>query len=397
MWGFSTAPAQSKRPLTLLIVTLAGLTLAGCGSVDDFLFGSSTPDQDQDQQTSTTEAPAPEQTINGEEGGGAGAMPNDTRPVMTSRTMPGTSITPIAIAPGENTGTAVSTQISGLRSDLISLQNKVLSNAQRLSDLRNLAASSTGMYHEAKAHITTRLQIGTTRGNPELVKEWNVAQAALDALTGNINALNALGTDVANDSSKAHYELNTIQATFNVSGAVDEDHRQLSVMEDETGQIIVLYDKLLKDVSDDVQRQTTYVANERANLTTLASSIKNGELYGADLSSTMLTVAAPASFGGGTPLVTIRFDRPGVEYQQILYTALAQALQTRPGASFDVIAVSPTRGTAAAVQLSQTDAQRHAQEVMRSMTDMGVPASRLGISSSTDPSISSSEVRVFVR
>jgi hypothetical protein len=34
---------------------------------------------------------------------------------------------------------------------------------------------------------------------------------------------------------------------------------------------------------------------------------------------------------------------------------------------------------------------------MRSMTDMGVPATRLGISSATDPSISASEVRVFVR
>jgi hypothetical protein len=49
------------------------------------------------------------------------------------------------------------------------------------------------------------------------------------------------------------------------------------------------------------------------------------------------------------------------------------------------------------VQLAQTSARRHAQEVMRSMTDMGVPATRLGISSATDPSISASEVRVFVR
>ena len=79
-----------------------------------------------------------------------------------------------------------------------------------------------------------------------------------------------------------------------------------------------------------------------------------------------------------TPLVVIRFDRPNVDYQQILYAALNQALQTRPQAAFSVVAVSPTRGTVAAVQLAQTAAKRHAQEVMRSMTDMGVPASRLG-------------------
>jgi hypothetical protein len=62
-----------------------------------------------------------------------------------------------------------------------------------------------------------------------------------------------------------------------------------------------------------------------------------------------------------------------------------------------VVGVSPTRGTASAVQLAQSSARRHAQDVMRSMTDMGVPASRLGLSSATDPSISASEVRVYVR
>lgn len=354
---------------------------------------------DNGADTGTDENAAPEQQIVGEEDQGTAQLPPASQPVRAAagRPMPGITITPIRIEPGSNTGTAVSTQISGLRSDLVALQNKVISNAQRLASLRGMAGNAAGMYHESKAHITTRLQMGTTRGNPDLVREWNVAQTALDTLTSNTNALNALGTDVANDSSKSHYELNTIQATFNVSGAVDEDHRQLSVLEDETGQVIVLIDRLLKEVSDDVQRQTTYVANERANLTTLASAIKNGELYGSDLGSTMLAVGAPTSYGGGSALVTIRFDHPGVEYQQILYTAVAQALQTRPGASFDVIAVSPTRGTVAAVQMSQTDAQRHAQEVMRTMTDMGVPASRLGISSSTDPGISASEVRVFVR
>jgi hypothetical protein len=34
---------------------------------------------------------------------------------------------------------------------------------------------------------------------------------------------------------------------------------------------------------------------------------------------------------------------------------------------------------------------------MRSMSDMGVPSNRLGVSSVTDPSIGSTEVRVYVR
>ncbi len=220
-------------------------------------------------------------------------------------------------------------------------------------------------------------------------------------MAGNINELNAFDEAVASNSSAAHYALDQITATFNVSGAVDEDHRQLSVLEDETNQTIVLIDRLLKEVSDDVQRQTAYVANERSNLTVLASSIKNGELYGAELGGSMMSASAAAPSNSyaysGTPLVVIRFDHPDVDYQQILYAALSQALQSRPGAGFAVVAVSPTRGTAAAVQLAQTAAHRHAQEVMRSMTDMGVPASRLSVASATDPAASASEVRVFVR
>ncbi len=229
-----------------------------------------------------------------------------------------------------------------------------------------------------------------------------MAQGALDTLSGNINALNALGTDITNNSSTAHFALNQIGATFEVSGAVDEDHRQLSVLEDETNQTIVLIDRLLESVSADIQRQTAYVANERGNLTTLASSIKNGELYGAQWGGGGALLASngpgPVSTAySGTPLVVIRFDHPDVDYQQILYAALTQALQSRPNAGFSVVAVSPTRGSAAAVQLAQTAAERHAQEVLRSMTDMGVPATRLNVASATDPAATSSEVRVFVR
>jgi hypothetical protein len=61
------------------------------------------------------------------------------------------------------------------------------------------------------------------------------------------------------------------------------------------------------------------------------------------------------------------------------------------------VAVTPTRGSAAAVQRAQTAAKRHAREVLRAISEMGVPASRLQVASSTDPNATSSEVRVFVR
>jgi len=157
-------------------------------------------------------------------------------------------------------------------------------------------------------------------------------------------------------------------------------------------------DRLLKEISDNVQRQTAYAGNERSNLTVLANSIKTGELYGA------LTTPVPSGAlssqqlaSNGQPLVVIKFDRPDVDYQQQLYAALNQALQNRPSAGFEVVAVSPSKGNAASVQIGQSTARRHAQDVMRAMTDMGVPATRLGVASTTDAGTSASEVRVFVR
>ena len=386
--------AGSRRTLTFVLAA-AALGLAGCGSVDDAMFGT-----DADQSTAAApDAGSAPGTLPG--ASTAGSSMAGTLPGASVAAGPGVTITPVAIESGPDTGTAVGQKVAQLRSDVAGLEDKIVAYAQQLSDLRQQAGQSASSYHESKAHITTRLQMGTTRGNPELVAEWNTAQTSLDELTTNINSLNALGTSLANDSSRAHFDLDTIQATYNISGAVDEDHRQLSVLEDETDQTVVLVDRLMTQLSEAVQRQTAYVANERSNLTTLASAIKNGEMYGSELGAPiMASTSSPAMYGAapsGAALVTIRFDHNDVKYQQILYTALSQALQSRPGAAFDVIGVSPTRGTASAVQLAQTNARRHAQNVMRSMTDMGVPATRLGISSSTDPSIMDSEVRVYIR
>jgi len=331
-------------------------------------------------------------------GGDAGAPPTAAAPPMAAANTGGApvaTITPVTIDAGADTGTGVNKTIQSLRAQVAGLQQKLAANSGRLGDLRNQGAGAAGSYQEAKAHITTRLQVGTTRGNPELVAEWNTAQGQLDALSANVNALSALGTDVTNDSSTAHYALDQIGATFNVSGAVDEDHRQLQLLEDETSQSIVMIDRLLKEVSDGIQRQTAYVATERANLSILAAAIKSGDFYGGGVIGSLGGGVQTAS--AGAPLVVVKFDHPDVDYQQILYAALNQALQNRPGANFQVVAVSPTRGSAASVQIAQSTARRHAQDVMRSMTDMGVPATRLNVASTTDPSATSSEVRVFVR
>lgn len=388
----------SSRLWTALSL-VAALGLSGCAGLDTMLFGDDEAPQGAATATAMHGAPTTEASIGAPAGTPAPAayQPNTTGAILA----PVATITPISIEPGSETGTAVGKTTAALRSKMVELENSLGQNAQKLATLRNGGAATAVAYHESKARITTRLQLGTTRGNPELVSEWNRAQGSLDQLTANINSLNTLAKDAASDASDAHYTLDQIAATLNVSGAVDEDHRQLRVLEDETSQSIVLIDRLLREVSDDVQRQIAYVANERANLTALAGSIKNGEFYGTDFGAQIISASGNgrqiASAVSGAPLVVIRFDHANKDYQDELYTALRQALQQHPSATFKVVAVAPTKGTTATAQLAQTQAHRHAQDVLRSMTDMGVPASRLSITSSTDPSVIVSEVQVFQR
>jgi hypothetical protein len=321
----------------------------------------------------------------------------------------GGEFAPIAVAPGPSTGTAVSQTVQSLRSQLEALETKLASSAQRYGDLRSSGQQDSSAYQEATAQVSSRLEAGTTRGNPELIGEWNKAQASLDSLTGNINGLAQLAGAVSGDASAAHSEYDTIQATFDASGAVDEDHRQLTLLSDETGETAVVLDRLVRNVKQALRRETAYVAHERGNLVRLASAIKAGDYSPLVTGAREIApheaapreavaarhapeAAVAAADETGTPIVTIKFDHAHATYDQELYSALSQALATKPSASFDVVGVA-----AAETKLAQNSAVHDARAVMRAMRQMGVPPSRMAVSASTDPAISSSEVRVYAK
>ena len=92
-----------------------------------------------------------------------------------------------------------------------------------------------------------------------------------------------------------------------------------------------------------------------------------------------------------------RFDRPDVEYQQALYTAVNRALERRPQAVFDLVAVAPSRGSASQAAANTTAARRNAENVLRSLSNMGLPASRVSMSAMSSADAQTSEVHLYVR
>ncbi|MSO73083.1 MAG: hypothetical protein EXQ84_05675 [Rhodospirillaceae bacterium] len=120
----------------------------------------------------------------------------------------------------------------------------------------------------------------------------------------------------------------------------------------------------------------------------LAADINTGQSFAATAPRAVASVT-PASFADKRLLVVIRFDKPDVAYEPALYQALSQALQRRPDATFDLVAVSPPTGNPAT-------ARDDADAVFRSMTCMGLPAERVAMAAMTSPTATTPEVHIYV-
>ncbi|MEE8351400.1 MAG: hypothetical protein V3R37_04315, partial [Rhodospirillales bacterium] len=236
---------------------------------------------------------------------------------------------------------------------------------------------------------------------------FNSSQADLDRIAADITEMNALAARISNNSTMSSFLSESTKASFAVSGAVDEDHRQLAILEDEVHRTDVLIDRLLKEVSDDVRRQTNYVATERSNLNVVSAAIRTGEIFGSSLVNKALVsatsgqngniAARPMDTTGKRALVVIRFDRAKVPYQQALYHAVSRVLERRPSAVFDLVAVAPASGGKARVALNSNKSRRHAEEVLRTLIDMGLPPARVAVSAKTMNNAKTNEVHVYLR
>ena len=304
---------------------------------------------------------------------------------------------------GVASGTLVGERVIQFRSDLTRLQQATAEQIQRHQQLRADSEGNAAAYQTTVGAINAKLQIGTTPGNPGVIDAWRRAQGQLQLVGADLDQMNALSNNAATNAAFAAYLLESIRASYSVYGAVEEDHRQLRILEDATTQTSVSIDRLLNGLSEDISRQNHFLGIERANLTQMALAVNNGEYYGTSLAGrAVMPASQPAMMPGaglmtGRPLVVIRFDRSDVKYEQALYQAASAALARRPNAAFDVVAVGSAIGTPAQVALNSDISRTNADKVVRSLLDMGLPADRISTSQVTDPNIQSNEVHLYVR
>ncbi len=367
-------------------VAAAVLFLGACAFADEALLPSLTGEPAPSAQTQAA-APAPQ------------AAPSGAPSLFGSSTFEAPGVTN-----AQPSGTHVGQKIEELRGDLARLQSRMSEHNTQLQGQRATARQSANTYHSLIGDVNSRLQLGTTPGNPELVAEWNQAQVELDKVGESISILNGLSNEAASTSALAAFLLESTRATFELRGAVEEDHRQLAILEDEVNKTVVVIERLLNELSEDVSRTQNYFTAERSNLTAMQIAIDNGEYIGGSLASRAYGIPAPPPAGGAAslvgqrqPLVVIRFADPNVQYEQALFSVVNRALERRPNAGFDLVAITPNLGTAAQISLATTKSRRNAENVLRSLTSMGLPADRITLTATSSAQAQGNEVHVYVR
>lgn len=415
---------MSHSPSRFLALA-AALALSSCSYTNSMIDWATGNVPDSEDQATNTDVPNPS-TPNQSVPIAPSAAERNPQPTLTtpppSAQAPAPAPAPTAArpaAPAYTATTFVGQKVQQLRAELSQFQGNIARHQQELAGARQGAASNASTYYGTIATINARLQTGTTPGNPELVAQWSRAQSTLDQMNSDVAKLNTISNEAASDSSFGNYVLNDVRSAYSLQGGIEGDRDQLHQIENQTLSSLTTVDQLLNDLGQEISRQSTYVASERSNLVTLALAIQNGQLYGPSLTNRSFAAApettvannsafraaprpaAPRAAASSTtddrPLVVIRFDQPDVAYEQPLYTAVSRALERKPGATFTIMAVAPNAGSAAQVAVNTNASRQNAENVLRSLTNMGLPADRVSLSATMSPDIQSNEVRVFVR
>ena len=396
-----------KRRWTVAVA--AAIVLGGCG------FGAGQPETGSAEDGTDQSADSSAATArSGGDGAAAGATTMAAAGSQASlggrrAGVPalGTSVfEPEDLPSFQTSDTFVGKKVGELRKDLVKLQQSIADHNTTLQKLRQQTIQAARNYHQRVARINTRLQVGTTPGNPELVRMWNNAQADLEKVDRVVSRMNELANRASSTSALAAFLLDSVEASYSLSGAIEKDHEQLKILEDATNRTVVLIDRLLNELSEDVARQNDYLQRERSNLSTLSLAVKNGEFYGRSLANQAYGSPQPpepaqgdpaSKVGSQQPLVVIRFNQKDVNYEQPLYNAVSRALDRRPKAAFDVVAVAPQSDQQAQSSLNRAKVRRYAERVLRSLNEMGLPPNRVRLSATTSPNVDSNQVQIYVR
>ena len=299
------------------------------------------------------------------------------------------------------TGTVVGDRVISYKNELNAIRSDMNKLTSEFSKLKESSQKSAQKYHEIVAEMETKLSLGTTPSNPQMVALYNNAQNALQDADVNTQNLNNVVAEVSALGASSAVLAQNIKSTYAVPGALDEDHANLRILENGTEQTAVALKNLLSEVNKDVLSQKTSTDNARAQLLRLNDAVARGNFNfaGPSVVPASSAVSAPLSqrtFSEPKPvnseLIDIDFSNENVDYLSNLESAIHNALSFNPNAKFLVKGVNP-KGK----KLSSDDAKKYAADVFADMISLGVSPEKINLSASQDNLLTTPHVLVYIK
>ena len=304
---------------------------------------------------------------------------------------------------GSYTGTFVGQRVAAFRQELNQIKQAQKSNEREFEKINSAVSANSSLYQKTISAVEAKLQAGTTPGNPNLYATLQQAQGNVQTMFANVSALENLSTKTANTLTSINYLENSISAAFNISGAVDEDHKQLRDLQNQAITVAQQASALNENVTKaaNFQQQTAVQASQEIN--NLHNSVKNGNnttVSSRPILHSALPMAKPMAremshpnyvnaSANRIPLFSVRFNNPNVDYHDGLNTAVKSALNRKANATFEVVAISNTA--------NQNQAQKHASTIMNEIVALGANSGNVNLNAQISEKSSTSEVRVFVK
>ena len=311
----------------------------------------------------------------------------------------------------EPSGTFVGQKIPPLREDFDSVTEAFLIHRDSYEEIKNRVYGAATQYYGTVAAINTKLQLGTTPGNPVLVKQYDEAQTELKNIESYSREVNLLNQKVTADAGVVALLKSTINKTLRLAGAIDQDHRHLEVLEDDVEKIEIHIARIINEITEEVSRQSGFMRIENQNLLTVAVAIRNGEAMGTGIRNRSFLAAQALADAGppdkqlevkrvnitGLPLVVIRFDDPNIDYEKTLYDAIGITVDKKPDASFGLVAVAPIGKNEGETRINASKVKKYAERVLRSLVSFGLPSKKVALSAKTSGDVVVPEVHIFVQ
>ena len=308
-------------------------------------------------------------------------------------------------------GTFVGQKINPLREDFLAVAEAFNIHRDSYEEVKSRVYGASTEFYGTIAAVNTKLQLGTTPGNPVLVRQYDQAQSELDNIEEYMREINLLNQKVNADAGVVALLKSTLNKTLRLAGAIDQDHRQLELLEDDTEKLEIDIARLINEITEEISRQAGFAKIENQNMLVMAVAIRNGEAMGTGiLNRSFLAAQALAEAGApdeqlevprvnitGLPLVVIRFDDPDIDYEKTLFDAIGTTIDKKAGANFGLVAVSPIGKNEGETRINSSKVKKYAERVLRSLVSFGLPSKKVALSAKTSGDVVVPEVHIYVQ